>query len=483
MRLYRFRSLFSLLLTGFIFVSLPLLTALFSSIQIMDGLVQQSEVAVFGSVNRMDSSRKLIDRLHDQERKARLYNVLGETDQLSKVNEVHEEVDALLSHFADTSADSELLTVLLELQAKENHLIAALNKLTGDPEVRKREQERLLGQYESLSNAAKEIELISKTLMTRDVKALEEKVQMDKKALVWQVSGLIGFSVMLVVLFISLITKPIRQIDKSIERLGEGDFSTPVKVSGTRDLEAVGSKLDWLRKRLDKLDREKVKMVAHISHELKTPLASIKEGAGLLKDGLVGPLNNEQDEVVGILDKNCGKLQKLIENILDFNMAQARQTPIDLTEIPLEEVLQEIAEDHHNSLLARQIELQLDLFPVKVVGNRKQVKTIFDNLMSNAIKFTPDNGRVRVSVGRDGGFAETTIEDSGPGITEEDRSQVFSPFFQGEQTKNGVVKGSGLGLAIGKEYAQNCGGNVRLLPSKAGARFLVTLPLQKGQAV
>lgn len=181
MRLYRFRSFFSLLVTGFIFVSLPLLTALFSSVQIMDGLVQQSAVAVFRSVNRMDNSRKVIDFLHDQERKARLYNVLGERDQLLKVNEVHGEIDTLLAHFADTSDNDELLNIIMSLQAKENHLVAALNKVRGDPEVRKRDQERLLGQYESLSNAAKELEGLSNSLMISEVDSLKHKLNWIKR--------------------------------------------------------------------------------------------------------------------------------------------------------------------------------------------------------------------------------------------------------------------------------------------------------------
>ena len=106
----------------------------------------------------------------------------------------------------------------------------------------------------------------------------------------WQICGLLTFCVLLIGLFVALIIRPVHQLDRSIERLGEGNFTTPILVSGPRDLEAIGKKLDWLRRRLDVLDREKAKLLAHISHELKTPLASIKEGAGLLKDGVVGPL-------------------------------------------------------------------------------------------------------------------------------------------------------------------------------------------------
>ncbi|WP_028585966.1 HAMP domain-containing sensor histidine kinase [Desulfogranum mediterraneum] len=480
MRFYRPRSFFSLLLLGFFFVSLPLFTALFSSVQILDGLLQQSAVAVFRSVSRVENSRKLVDLLHDQERSARLYNVLGESVHLQEVNRAQEKVEQVLAHFIINSSDVELIGLIELLDAKVRHLVAALNKVSGDPESRKQTQETTLLLYSEVGSIAAKLERQSNTLMVNEVDQLRESVRRNKTALSWQVSGLIGFSVLLIIFFISLIVKPVSQIDKGIDRLGEGDFSTPIAVSGSRDLEALGEKLDWLRKRLNKLDREKVKMIAHISHELKTPLASIKEGAGLLKDGLVGTLTVSQEEVVSILDKNCDKLQRLIENILDFNMAEAKEMPIDQTELPLDALIRDVAADHHNPTLARNIALELTLEPAAVLGNLQQIKTVFDNLLANAVKFTPDNGTIRIYMRKKSGSVNVIVEDSGPGISEEDRAQIFLPFFQGNQPKQAAVKGSGLGLAISKEYVQNCGGSLRLLPSRQGARFSVTLPRMKG---
>ncbi len=480
MRLYRFRSFFSLILTGFIFVSLPLVTALFSSVQILDGLVQQSAVAVYRSVNRVESSRKVIDLLHNQERKARLYHVLGEPVYLDDVNMLHAEIGQILAQFAALDTDNDLIPLIEQLQAKEDYLIAALNKVSGSPELRRHVQEAILALYSEIEVIASQLESLSNTLMIDEVDILEEKVQLNKRTLAWQVSGLIGFSVLLIFLFASLIIRPVSQMDKGIERLGEGDFSTPIKVSGSKDLEALGEKLDWLRKRLDKLDREKVKMIAHISHELKTPLSSIKEGAGLLKDGLVGPLSTSQEEVVSILDKNCAKLENLIKNILDFNMAEAREVPVDIEEVQLDQVVKEVTGDHHNSILARKIIMDMNLEPAKVEGSRKQLKTVVDNLLGNAIKFTPDEGMIKIYQKVKNNKVRLVVEDNGPGISEEDRPQIFLPFFKGGQKNRSGLKGSGLGLAIAKEYVQNCGGTLRLLPSSRGARFSIVLPRIKG---
>ena len=481
-RLYRPRSFFSLLLTGFIFVALPLVIALISSIQILDVLVQQSAVAVFRSVNRIDSCKKAADLLRGQERAARLYSVLGEPEHLQEVNSKHREIEELLRQFALLNTENDMKPLIEKMQAKERQLVTVLNATSRDPRTTKREQEAALAGYGEIGVLTSQLEHLSNTLMSGEVDILKERVQNNKKALIWQVSGLIGFSVLLVGLFISLINKPVSQLDRGIDRLGEGDFTTPIIVSGPRDLETIGQKLDWLRKRLNTLDREKVKMLAHISHELKTPLSSIKEGAGLLKDRLVGPLSANQAEVVGILDNNCSKLQKLIQNILDFNMAQAKEIPLDLQDVRMDSLIGEVAEDHRNAMLARNIRLMTQLKEVTVRGNPKQLKTVLDNLVANAVKFTQDNGEIGIYMKMKGDKVNVLVEDSGPGISDEDRSQVFQPFFQGSQKNRSVVKGSGLGLAISKEYVQSCGGTLRLLPSSQGARFSVTLPCAKDGA-
>lgn len=475
-RLYHPRSFLSLLLTGFIFVALPLIVALGSSIQILDGLVQQSAVAVFRSAGRIDSCRKVAEQLHRQERSARLFLVLGEAEHLDDVNARHRDIEEMLRQFSVLNHENELMPLIAQLEEKEGLLVAALTDLSGDPDERKNRQEMALAGYSEIGSIVGQLERLSNSLMIQEVDILKEQVQSNKNTLVWQISGLIGFSVLLVVLFMSLINKPVSQLDRGIERLGEGDFATPIVVSGPRDLEAIGAKLDWLRKRLNTLDREKVRMLAHISHELKTPLSSIKEGTGLLKDGLVGPLSDKQIEVVGILDTNCSKLQKLIQNILDFNMAQAKEMPLDFQEIRVDALVAEVAADHRNAMLARNIHLQTELLPVRVSGNPKQLKTVLDNLLANAVKFTPDDGGIGIVMKKKAQMLRLIIEDNGPGISEEDRAQIFLPFFKGEQKNRSVIKGSGLGLAISKEYIQNCGGTLRLLPSEQGARFEVAMP-------
>ncbi len=477
MKFYRPLSFFALLVTGFIFVSLPLLAALLSSHQILDNIARQGGVAVFRSVERVSNSRKLADFLHGQERNARLYNVLGEQQHLVEVNTYHQEMEQVLNRLSLMEDDKQLTELILHFKAFENYLVAVLNRTTGGPEKRKKELEEILSNYTRLNGFVYEIDQTSNDLMLTEVGSMKKQVDSAKKDMLWQTSGLIIFSVLLIIIFVILIAKPIRQIDSAIDLLGDGDFHTPVRVSGPRDLEMLGEKLDWLRQRLAQLDREKVKLIAHISHELKTPLASIKEGSGLLQDELLGTINERQKNVVAILYKNCNKLQKLIENIVEFNMAQARKGPTKKALFSLKKAIEEIVAEYQNILTAHKINLKMSLPEIEIFGDKDQIKIVVDNLLSNAVKFISKNGLIKISMHRGNNIVVVRIEDNGSGIPEKERAKIFAPFFQGKSSEQLVVKGSGLGLAMAREYVRNHGGTIRLLSAREGAHFEIKLPL------
>lgn len=479
MSFYRPPSFFTLLVLSFLLVCLPLLAALYSSVRIMDSLVQQSVAAVHSSVERATRSREIIELLQDQERMARLYNVLGDTEQLLNVNAAQSEIEKALDSLLPADGQEKLTVLIEELKSKAQYVNAVLNRFTSDPELLRNENEKVLSMYKQIGKLAYDLQKLNARLMMEEVAGLRLKVDVEKKQLIWQTYALVMFAVIFGIIFISLIFKPIKQINGAIEHLGDGNFQTAIAVSGPRDLQDLGKKLDWLRKRLAKLDREKVKLIAHISHELKTPLASIKEGTGLLGDELVGPINRPQRDVVAILEKNCAKLQKLIEDILNFNMARAKENSVPGESLQLNEVIEEVIKDHQNSVMARNIQLDVRLASVAMYGNRNQLKTIFDNLLSNAVKFTPDEGRIAIRLRASERMATCLVEDSGTGVEESERSQIFSPFYKGNGAEKSLIKGSGLGLAISREYAESHGGTVRLLRSKKGARFAVTFPLKK----
>lgn len=476
MKFYRPKSFPILLLAGFVFVALPLLAGIVSAGYFINSLADLSTQAVFRSVDSTRASRLLLENLLAQERQARLYDVLAEPDHLAGVKEKHEEIQETIRILERFPYSDEDALAIRELQRQENELFQRLTDQSEDPEARK----EILDSYTPLNILGRQIQTASHKLMVQEAENLQKESHRFVKIMFLQGSILFVASLIIITIFAYLLIRPIRQIDKGILRLGEGDFVTPVQVSGPQDLEFLGTKLDWLRERLAELEKEKNKFVAHVSHELKTPLASIREGTGLLSEEVVGPLSPQQKEVVKILSNNSRLLQKLIENIVNFNMAQARDLPLKMSAFPIDKLITEVTEDHKPILLANNLRTELDLDPVTVNGDRDQIRTVIDNLLSNAIKHSPSGSPIHLSSKKSADKLIVDIVDSGPGVPEDEKSQIFRPFFQGKASQKGRVKGTGLGLAIAREYMANHHGTIELVADDTpGAHFRLILPLRE----
>ena len=189
-----------------------------------------------------------------------------------------------------------------------------------------------------------------------------------QRQLFWQAAALVPGTALIVLVFVSLLARPIRQIDQAISELGRGTFSRQVVVQGPSDLERLGRQLEWLRVRLLDLAQEKNRFLRHMSHELKTPLANIREGTELLMEGAVGDLDANQREVVGILRENGIKLQRLIENLLSFSAWQAKSVGLELSEFPLRPLIKQVVEAQQLTLVANRVRLDIKVQDVAVIG-------------------------------------------------------------------------------------------------------------------
>src|SRR4030095_13213861 len=163
----------------------------------------------------------------------------------------------------------------------------------------------------------------------RSTDVMREEAASVHVLFLWQAVALSLGAVVFSAIFVGLISRPIRQIDYAIQRLGAGEVGTSIQISGPHDLQYLGQRLNWLRGRLRQLEDEKRKFLQHVSHELKTPLTALREGTALLEEGVVGELNEAQSEIVDILQQNGMQLQKLIEDLLNFHLAEARHAALD----------------------------------------------------------------------------------------------------------------------------------------------------------
>ncbi len=467
-------SFLKLLWIGFVCVSIPLGAAVWNAGRFVERLADDSGAALDRATRAASGSRRLADLVVSMERKARQLHVLGDPSLLEDYRERRSALRGTVLGLYQLPFDTEHRQTLSSLVEEEDRIYRAL---TEGPPPRSDALGRTLDRFSELHALASRIVTAADRIARAEAEATRSAAARTRHWMLWQALALVPITFLLTALFTRLLARPVRQIDQAIRRLGEGRFDPPIRVGGPRDLVVLGERLDWLRQRLVELEGEKAKFLAHVSHELKTPLTAIREGADLLLEGVAGRLGPGQAEVARIVRDNTLELQGLIENLLQYSMGRARRDGRTVRPVALHRIARHVIADHQAAVLAKGIQLEERLEEIEIRGDPARFRAVVDNLLSNAVKFTPHGGTVRVAVGPTAGGAKIVVEDSGPGIPPEERERVFEPFYQGRIPSQGAVRGSGLGLAIVAEYVRDHGGTVAVDEAdRGGGRFTVTLP-------
>ncbi|MBK6358200.1 MAG: HAMP domain-containing protein [Betaproteobacteria bacterium] len=272
------------------------------------------------------------------------------------------------------------------------------------------------------------------------------------------------------------LVRPVRHLEQAIIRLGASRFDEAVTVSGPADLRQLGKRLDWLRLRLAELEADRERALRHVSHELKTPLTALKEGVSLLREEVPGPLGAGQREVVDILQHNVISLQQQIESLLTLNAAAFEARRLQVAPTRLRKLLSAVVQRRELHSQSRQLKIVVESSQETAMLDAEKMSVVLDNLLSNAIDFSPENGEIRLSVSHGDGLWRFECIDQGPGVAEEDRQRIFEPFVQGQRAPPAPRQGSGVGLSIVRELVRAMAGTVFLVPQETGAHFRVEIP-------
>jgi signal transduction histidine kinase len=278
---------------------------------------------------------------------------------------------------------------------------------------------------------------------------------------------------------------PIQRIDHRLAAVASGDFSGRVEVENRDELGALAANVNRMNDELRRLyteleaaSRHKSEFLANMSHELRTPLNAIIGFSQVLRDEMVGSVNEKQSEYLDDIISSGNHLLALINDVLDLSKVEAGQVELDVHPFSLREALERglvmvrerATEDGVRVAFAADPEVDV------VDGDERRIKQVIFNLLSNAVKFTPAGGTVDVSATRANGEFRVSVADTGPGIAPEDRERIFEEFQQSE-TGVGLREGTGLGLALSKRFVELHGGRIWLESELGhGCTFTFALP-------
>ncbi|HEX4324215.1 MAG TPA: ATP-binding protein [Gaiellaceae bacterium] len=246
----------------------------------------------------------------------------------------------------------------------------------------------------------------------------------------------------------------------------------------TDALASASARLAEQNERLLELDRLKDEFVATASHELRTPLTSLSGYLEMSLDPAEGPLTPTRETHLRIALRNAGRLTVLVDQLLFLARADSHPLELDPQPVDLGEILDEAAENAGPAARVKHIALQVEAEPLAAVADRPQLVRIVDNLVTNAVKFTPDGGTVRIAARGERASAVLEVTDTGVGVPSSDLPDLFNRFFRGRNAIEEAVPGSGLGLAISQVIAEAHGSTIEVESTPGGgSTFRLALPL------
>ncbi|MCG2656141.1 MAG: ATP-binding protein [Hydrogenophaga sp.] len=459
-----------LLLVAFVLIGALLGAAAVRTLFSLDTIMAQSRESTTQAIALSTAAQSLSERSLTMERAARQALVLGDRQLRQRFEEAAGHARDILRRLESNELPPEFSRQWLQQLSDVEAL------LDGSPETALDRERAVARAFRELDGHSAAIAQQVQAIIGNRNDALQDRVEKSRRQLTQQVLGSIALAAVMALGFGVWLARPFQRLEKAIVGLGENRLDLPIDIPGPPDVRRVSQQLEWLRLRLTELDADKARFLRHVSHELKTPLASLHEGVAVLGDGVAGPLSPSQAEVVSILQHNTQLLQHQIEALLRFNAAafearQLRREPTDLLALVEEQI-----ETQRLRWQSHQLSVRAEGPSMVLPVDREKMASAIGNLLSNAIRFSPQGGLVRLVLQDDAGRACLDVIDQGPGVAEADRDRVFEPFYRGERQPTDTVRGTGIGLSIVHEYIGAHGGRVQLLPARNGAHFRIELP-------
>ncbi len=289
------------------------------------------------------------------------------------------------------------------------------------------------------------------------------------------------FSLGFAILIGQSVASPLRTLAKATDKVAQGNYDQEVAVRGPIEVRQVATSFNNMVERVEASQTAQRDFVANVSHELKTPLTSIQGYSQAIKDDFAEEPETAK-RFATIINDEANRMHRMVVQLLDLARWDSNQTPLQRVSMDVRPLLEAIVAKVQPQAAEKSIVLSTDikpLPPLSIDGDR--INQVLTNLMANAIKYTPDGGRVRLSAWQENNVANFAVDDNGQGIPEEDLPRIFERFYRADKSRKGngaETTNFGLGLAISQEIVKAHGGKITAQSVVGkGTRFLVQLPI------
>lgn len=464
------RTMSGLVAAGCLLAALPLLVALLLAADQLDKLSRHSELLVKEGIAVVRLGSQLRDEVNDLERSLRQYGALGDPALAGVIKGRMGQTEKTLRELEDQDLDPLADPVF----AAQRELAQVAQLWADSPEPAA--MEPLARRVHAIGGEVDAILRSSSEATDAEVERLRATTVAARRTLLVSSLTLIPLTALLALAFSAAVMRPLHALGTRIADLGSARYDLPVAIRFPVEMQRLGGQLDWLRRRLAQLEADKERFLLNVSHELKTPLASLHEGAALLRDQALGPLSRGQAEVAAILVESIGELDSLIHNLLSYaEWRRERQRP-PMAWFEARSLVEEVLARHKLPMERKRIATELRLDAERLFGHRPQLRSALENLLSNAIKHAPLESCIDVRLGVADAHCQLSVRDRGRGVAEQEKRMIFEPFVRGTEAEEAGVRGTGIGLSIVHETVLSHNGTVEVEDAEPGACFKMAWP-------
>ena len=266
------------------------------------------------------------------------------------------------------------------------------------------------------------------------------------------------------------LTSPLRKMQKTIERFGRGDFSARVNSRRADELGQLGRAVDQMAERIESLLKSQRRLLQDISHELRSPLARLGVAVELARGG------GDPDTAFSRIEREADRLNMLVGELIQVTRAEGDPAGLTTEPLRLDELVRVIVDDVHIEAERHHIALDLDTCEAEMEGNPELLRRAIENIVRNAIRYSPDGGRVQVTLKGTGQGYRVAVRDFGSGVPDESLSHIFDPFYRVEEDRGRTSGGVVLGLAIARRAVELHHGSIRATNQRPGLLVEIDLP-------
>lgn len=477
-------SIFSRLIIGFMAILLPVITV---------GIYAVFQLSQFNTITRsiididnpiIDYERRLSDSFLSQMQYEGKYIIIKDDalyGQFLLAKKDFSQYFDKVSAIADTPNKRQLL---LKIRESYNHYIALFdrerefiraNKAYPQSSYKREKEEAA----ERIMEGLKEVRRYAEQDIYKKIKRLEETGAKAQRVAVAMIGISLFFGIAISILITRSIAKPLAIMKKKTKAIVKGDFDGDLDISSPSEIKDLAQAFNHMCNKLNEMDKMKSDFFSLMAHELRTPLASIKEGTNLLLEGIGGEVTEKQQRLLQIIAEESNRLIELVNSLLELSKMEAGMISFNLIDSAIKPLIDKVIAEVEPLAMAKDIGLKVDIpkeLPILKM-DAERILQVLRNLIGNAIKFLPQGGHVTISAQPVDGGIKVSVTDTGPGIRKEDLTTIFDKFRQATIGSSNKIEGTGLGLAIVKHIINAHGGKVWAESELGhGSTFVFLLP-------